>query len=103
VAKTTEVRIFTDGACSGNPGPGGYGVILQYGESQRRMSLHIPKVAIRRRSAIPNSRNQVVTRCPEIANAGFLPRRLVPPPFDRRDHSRTAGAEQHKRGGFGRL
>ena len=25
------VKIFTDGACSGNPGPGGYGAILQYG------------------------------------------------------------------------
>ena len=25
-----HVDIFTDGACSGNPGPGGYGVILRY-------------------------------------------------------------------------
>ena len=25
-----EVEIFTDGACSGNPGPGGYGVVLRY-------------------------------------------------------------------------
>lgn len=25
-----EIEIFTDGACSGNPGPGGYGVILRY-------------------------------------------------------------------------
>jgi len=25
------VEIFTDGACSGNPGPGGYGAILKYG------------------------------------------------------------------------
>lgn len=25
-----QVEIFTDGACSGNPGPGGYGVILRY-------------------------------------------------------------------------
>lgn len=38
MAKTTEVRIFTDGACSGNPGPGGYGVILQYGEHRRELS-----------------------------------------------------------------
>jgi ribonuclease HI len=33
-----EVRLFTDGACSGNPGPGGYGVILQYGEHERELS-----------------------------------------------------------------
>lgn len=25
-----EIEMFTDGACSGNPGPGGYGVILRY-------------------------------------------------------------------------
>ena len=30
--------MFTDGACSGNPGPGGYGVILQYGEHRRELS-----------------------------------------------------------------
>jgi ribonuclease HI len=33
-----HVRIFTDGACSGNPGPGGYGAILQYGEHRRELS-----------------------------------------------------------------
>jgi ribonuclease HI len=33
-----EVVIFTDGACTGNPGPGGYGVILRYGEHQRELS-----------------------------------------------------------------
>ena len=26
----TQVELFTDGACSGNPGPGGYGTILRY-------------------------------------------------------------------------
>ena len=25
-----EVEIFTDGACSGNPGPGGWGAVLRY-------------------------------------------------------------------------
>ena len=32
-----QVTIFTDGACSGNPGPGGWGTILRYGsvESER--------------------------------------------------------------------
>ena len=29
-----EVTIYTDGACSGNPGPGGYGTIIQYIDSK---------------------------------------------------------------------
>lgn len=33
-----KVIIYTDGACSGNPGPGGYGIILQYGEHRKEMS-----------------------------------------------------------------
>lgn len=33
-----HVDIFTDGACSGNPGPGGYGVILRYGDHERELS-----------------------------------------------------------------
>ena len=35
------VTIYTDGACSGNPGPGGYGVVLLYGSAKgafRRLS-----------------------------------------------------------------
>ena len=32
------VTIYTDGACSGNPGPGGWGAILQYGPHTREMS-----------------------------------------------------------------
>jgi hypothetical protein len=33
-----QVEIFTDGACSGNPGPGGWGAILRYGEIEKEMS-----------------------------------------------------------------
>jgi len=33
-----QVFVYTDGACSGNPGPGGYGAILQYGEHRRELS-----------------------------------------------------------------
>jgi len=29
-----EVILYTDGACSGNPGPGGYGVVLLYSDSR---------------------------------------------------------------------
>jgi len=32
------VEIFTDGACSGNPGPGGYGAILKYGSRIKEVS-----------------------------------------------------------------
>lgn len=33
-----RVKIYTDGACSGNPGPGGWGAILIYGETRREIS-----------------------------------------------------------------
>lgn len=32
------VDIYTDGACSGNPGPGGWGAILMYGEHKKELS-----------------------------------------------------------------
>ena len=32
------VTIYTDGACSGNPGPGGWGAILKYGEYEKELS-----------------------------------------------------------------
>ena len=32
-----EVQIYTDGACSGNPGPGGYGAILIYGDFVKKI------------------------------------------------------------------
>ena len=33
-----QVTIYTDGACSGNPGPGGWGAILIYGAHKRELS-----------------------------------------------------------------
>jgi len=38
-----KVKIYTDGACSGNPGPGGYGAILIYGNHQKEFSGGEPK------------------------------------------------------------
>ncbi|MBQ0754129.1 MAG: ribonuclease HI [Gammaproteobacteria bacterium] len=32
-----QVEIFTDGACRGNPGPGGWGAILRYGDHEREL------------------------------------------------------------------
>ena len=31
------VEIFTDGACRGNPGPGGWGVVLRYGDHEKEL------------------------------------------------------------------
>ena len=33
-----HVIIYTDGACIGNPGPGGYGAVLEYGKHRRELS-----------------------------------------------------------------
>lgn len=33
-----EITIYTDGACSGNPGAGGWGAILQCGNREKRIS-----------------------------------------------------------------
>jgi len=33
-----QVEIYTDGACSGNPGPGGYGAILRHGGRTKEIS-----------------------------------------------------------------
>lgn len=33
-----KVEIFTDGACSGNPGPGGYGVVMRYKGIEKELS-----------------------------------------------------------------
>jgi ribonuclease HI len=35
---TVNVSLFTDGACSGNPGPGGWGAILRSGDHERELS-----------------------------------------------------------------
>ena len=35
---TDAVEVWTDGACSGNPGPGGWGVILSYKGTQKELS-----------------------------------------------------------------
>ena len=33
-----RVEIYTDGACSGNPGPGGWGAILRYNGLEKELS-----------------------------------------------------------------
>lgn len=33
-----QIEIFTDGACSGNPGPGGWGAVLRYKQHEKELS-----------------------------------------------------------------
>ena len=33
-----KVEIFTDGACKGNPGPGGWGALLRYGTKEKEIN-----------------------------------------------------------------
>ncbi len=47
MTQTTEpikkrVQIYTDGACSGNPGPGGWAAILSFGGKTKELSGHMP-------------------------------------------------------------
>ena len=37
-----RVQLYTDGACSGNPGPGGWGCILSYNGKTKELSGHMP-------------------------------------------------------------
>ena len=38
MTENNQVLIYTDGACSGNPGPGGYGIILKHGSLTKEQS-----------------------------------------------------------------
>ncbi|NLV93385.1 MAG: ribonuclease HI, partial [Candidatus Riflebacteria bacterium] len=37
-SKRKSIQLFSDGACSGNPGPGGWGAILRYKNSEKELS-----------------------------------------------------------------
>ena len=37
MTEKSPVVIYTDGACKGNPGPGGWGAILRYGQAEKEM------------------------------------------------------------------
>ena len=38
-----RVTIHTDGACSGNPGPGGWGAVMRYGDAEKELSGGAPE------------------------------------------------------------
>jgi ribonuclease HI len=37
MAKKAHVTIYTDGACEGNPGPGGWGALLRFGRHEKEL------------------------------------------------------------------
>ena len=37
-----HVDLFTDGACSGNPGPGGWGLVMRYGRHEKELNGGVP-------------------------------------------------------------
>ena len=43
-----EVTIYTDGACSGNPGPGGWGAILEFRGIEKEISGYVPNTTNQR-------------------------------------------------------
>ncbi|MBT7370106.1 MAG: ribonuclease HI [Gammaproteobacteria bacterium] len=78
--KTSDVEIFTDGACRGNPGPGGWGVLLRSGSSEKeiwggetettnnRMEL---RAAIEGLSALTRPSTVILTTDSQYVRKGF--------------------------------
>lgn len=60
-----KVTIYTDGACSGNPGPGGWGAILMYKDQKKEISGYFPDTTNNRMElfAIINSLLQLKEPC----------------------------------------
>lgn len=40
---TNAIEIYTDGACSGNPGPGGYGIVMKFQNQRKELSQGFKK------------------------------------------------------------
>ena len=49
------VEIFTDGACSGNPGPGGFGALLRWGGKERELWGGEPDTTCRRQRPVASA------------------------------------------------
>jgi ribonuclease HI len=60
-----KVDIFTDGACKGNPGPGGWGVILRMGRHEKEMSGADPSTTNNRMemTAVIRALNALIEPC----------------------------------------
>jgi len=64
-SECVQVEIFCDGACSGNPGPGGYGAILRYGGNEKEISGGAPDTTNNRMemTAVIESLRQLTRPC----------------------------------------
>jgi len=60
------IYLFTDGACSGNPGPGGYGVILRYGKYEKELSEGFSKTTNNRMELLAVIRGLEALKFPGI-------------------------------------
>ena len=60
-----QVEIFTDGACKGNPGPGGWGAVLRMGGHEKELSGHAPATTNNRMelSAVIEALNALKSPC----------------------------------------
>lgn len=60
-----KVQLFTDGACSGNPGPGGWAAILRYGTHEKELSGSMPRTTNNRMEvfAVISGLGALKTRC----------------------------------------
>lgn len=75
-----KVEIFTDGACRGNPGPGGWGALLRYGEYEKKLKGYEPDTtnnrmelmgAIRALQALTRSSDVVLTTDSKYVQKGI--------------------------------
>tara|TARA_Y100000817_G_scaffold308162_1_gene295500 strand:- start:960 stop:1397 length:438 start_codon:yes stop_codon:yes gene_type:complete len=62
------INIYTDGACRGNPGPGGWGALLIYQESEKELYGFSPETTnnIMELSAVIESLKSIKRKCPII-------------------------------------
>lgn len=60
-----KVEIYTDGACSGNPGPGGWAAILKFGEQEKEIAGYVAQTTNNRMelTAAIESLRALKTRC----------------------------------------
>ena len=65
-----EIEVFTDGACRGNPGPGGWGALLRYGGHEKElyggeaMTTNLPAPGTDINTAEGEVAGQLVQACP---------------------------------------
>jgi ribonuclease HI len=60
-----QVKIYTDGACSGNPGPGGWGAVLIYEKTEKQLSGSAPETTNNRMemTAVIEALKLLKTKC----------------------------------------